>query len=99
MEKRRRETLKFLENFDPEKSVREKRKLTRKVYTVGRKHNRLYDNKGLIAGKDICDCTDPSCPGCHFPCPKCSSTKCGPDCRVNRKWPYEKVEVEGTAPN
>ncbi|KAK7865381.1 hypothetical protein R5R35_001868 [Gryllus longicercus] len=91
--------LKFMENFDPEQSNREKRKLTRKIYTGGRrKANSLYDEKGILIsnGKDLCDCLEESCPGCHFPCPKCRSPKCGHECRVNRKWAYDSVEIEGT---
>jgi hypothetical protein len=46
-------------------------------------------------GRDICDCLRPGCPGCHYPCKKCKSQKCGNECRVNRTWYYEKVEIEG----
>lgn len=74
----------FLNNFDPEKSVRERRKLNRKSYFLnGRKNKNIYNETGQIAatGKDLCDCLDETCPGCHFPCPKCSSNKCGHECR------------------
>ena len=35
------------------------------------------------------------CPGCHFPCLKCRSNKCGNECRQNRKWMFESVELDG----
>jgi len=84
--------------FDPDNSNRERRKLTRKVYTDGRKRLALYDEKGLLvkSGQDLCDCLQPVCPGCHLPCPKCTSPLCGHECRVNRKWMYDQVEIEGT---
>ena len=57
----------------------------------------VYDDKGclLVDGKDICDCQVLHCPGCHYPCPSCGSSKCGVECRCDRKWIYEsEVEVE-----
>ncbi|KAK9542299.1 hypothetical protein VZT92_000174 [Zoarces viviparus] len=64
--------------------------------TVGAK-SRLYDNKGrlLSNNKDMCDCLDVDCMGCFYPCPDCGSRKCGVECRCDRKWLYEQVEVEG----
>ncbi|KAG6453151.1 ARL14 effector protein [Manduca sexta] len=90
----------FLDNFDPETSARERRKINRKSYfnnNNSRKHRTIYNERGFIAatGKDLCDCLDETCPGCHFPCPKCSSNKCALECRVNRKWMYDKIEIEG----
>ncbi|KAH9366439.1 hypothetical protein HPB48_000555 [Haemaphysalis longicornis] len=35
------------------------------------------------------------CPGCHFPCAKCGSAKCGVECRRNRNWVYEQLEIDG----
>uniref|UniRef100_A0A3Q3JV12 THAP-type domain-containing protein n=1 Tax=Monopterus albus TaxID=43700 RepID=A0A3Q3JV12_MONAL len=63
---------------------------------VGAK-SRVYDSKGrlLSNGKDMCDCLDVDCMGCFYPCPECSSRKCGVECRCDRKWLYEQVEVEG----
>ncbi|KPJ08717.1 Uncharacterized protein C11orf46-like [Papilio machaon] len=86
----------FLHDFDPETSARERRKLNRKSYFMNRNKN-IYNERGQIAatGRDLCDCLDEKCPGCHFPCPKCTSAKCGTECRINRKWMYEKIEIEG----
>ncbi|KAM4603055.1 ARL14 effector protein [Polymixia lowei] len=64
--------------------------------TIGAK-SKVYDSKGrlLSNGKDMCDCLDVDCMGCFYPCPECSSRKCGVECRCDRKWLYEQVEVEG----
>ncbi|XP_015586890.1 ARL14 effector protein [Cephus cinctus] len=88
---------KFLKNFDPEQSEREKRKLQRRTYLGNRKHL-LYDYKGCFmqTGQDLCDCLQEDCLGCHFACPKCSSKKCGHECRNFRKWSYEIIENEGS---
>lgn len=89
---------KFMEDFDPERSAREMRKMNRRIYRENVKKNQMYDETGrmLDNSKDVCDCLDEDCPGCHFPCPKCGSEKCGTECRCNRKWVYEIVEIEGT---
>ncbi|XP_049834502.1 ARL14 effector protein isoform X2 [Schistocerca gregaria] len=95
----RNQDMKFMENFNPETSNREKRKLTRKISHGGRRQAAsLYDDRGIYiaTGKDLCDCLDETCVGCHFPCPKCRSNKCGQECRVNRKFVYEQIEIEGT---
>ncbi|XP_029947206.1 ARL14 effector protein [Salarias fasciatus] len=64
--------------------------------SIGAK-SKVYDNKGrlLSNGKDVCDCLDGDCMGCFYPCPECGSRKCGVECRCDRKWLYEQVEVEG----
>ncbi|XP_012268837.2 ARL14 effector protein-like isoform X1 [Athalia rosae] len=87
----------FLSDFDPERSDREIRKLTQRLYPGG-KRRILYDDKGIYirTKEDLCDCLQSGCPGCHFPCPGCESTKCAAECRVNRKWMYESIEDEGT---
>ncbi|CAH0386398.1 unnamed protein product [Bemisia tabaci] len=88
-------TDKFLHNFNPENSNRERRKLTRKLV---QNNKRAYDAKGilLVCNKDLCDCLNEKCPGCFFPCPKCRSCKCGHECRQFRKWIYESAEIQGT---
>ncbi|KAJ6640600.1 ARL14 effector protein [Pseudolycoriella hygida] len=82
------------------KSSRERRKLTRKSYgvnqTVPSRSNSLFDEHGRYrsTNADLCDCLE-DCPGCHYPCPQCSSPKCGPVCRVNRRWAFEVIEHDG----
>ncbi|NXP15711.1 A14EL protein, partial [Thinocorus orbignyianus] len=53
------------------------------------KHGRLLCNN-----IDLCDCLERSCQGCFYPCPKCNSNKCGPECRCNREWVYDAIETE-----
>uniref|UniRef100_A0AAQ4PC08 ARF7 effector protein C-terminal domain-containing protein n=1 Tax=Gasterosteus aculeatus aculeatus TaxID=481459 RepID=A0AAQ4PC08_GASAC len=64
--------------------------------TAGPK-SKVYDSKGrlLSNNKDMCDCLDVDCMGCFYPCTDCGSRKCGVECRCDRKWLYEQVEVEG----
>merc|ERR1712062_849159 len=96
-----KERQEFLSDFERNPSEREKRKLKKKTNykdsARGRNKNNVYDEKGILisCGKDVCDCMDDSCPGCHFPCPKCRSNKCGNECRQNRKWMFESVELDG----
>lgn len=90
----------FLENFNPETSVREKRKLNRKINpqtTVRRPPGALYDENGthIATCVDMCDCLIEDCLGCFFPCPKCGSQRCGIDCRVHRKYIYDQIEYHG----
>lgn len=95
---------KFMENFNPKTSERVKRKKKKVQYfsstgrTKGLATQNVHAADGTIAatGKDLCDCLQGDCSGCHYPCLKCSSKKCGTECRMNRKWYYERVEVEGT---
>lgn len=86
--------LKFLDDFEPDKSNREKRKLKRKPPTNTRS---LYDEFGNIRhnGMDVCDCMDDDCPGCWYECENCGSPKCGVQCRVNRKFFYESITFDG----
>uniref|UniRef100_A0A8C4NA32 ADP ribosylation factor like GTPase 14 effector protein n=1 Tax=Eptatretus burgeri TaxID=7764 RepID=A0A8C4NA32_EPTBU len=83
--------------FNPENSLRERRKLETKVKTSLPQRQEVYDERGLLIGSglDLCDCLDEDCPGCFLACPRCSSSKCGPTCRVNRKWFYDQMDVEG----
>lgn len=90
------EGIQFLDDFDPEKSTRERRKWTRQCYTRNSPKS-LFDEKGQYrnTGLDVCDCLNNGCPGCHFPCNNCKSNKCGSMCRVNRKWAFESIEHDG----
>ncbi|KAJ3593840.1 hypothetical protein NHX12_006174 [Muraenolepis orangiensis] len=64
--------------------------------TMGTK-SKPYDRTGrlLTSNKDMCDCLDTDCMGCFYPCLNCGSRMCGVECRCDRKWLYEQVEVEG----
>merc|ERR1712018_986638 len=91
----------ILESFDQRSSRREKKKNQNINYREsgkGKSKNvNIYDEKGVMkfCKKDLCDCMDDECPGCHFPCPKCRSNKCGHECRQNRKWMFDCVELDG----
>jgi len=98
---------KDLLGFKPEFSNREKRKLNRlledknaerKLLLAARPS--LYDEKGLLkdTNEDLCDCLIHDCPGCHFPCSRCDSEKCGVSCRTKRRWKYIYVSYEMTQP-
>lgn len=61
----------------------------------------FHDRSGIRMsdGRDVCDCQDTDCPGCHFPCSSCGSEKCGVECRCDRQWTYLKdIEVENPLP-
>jgi len=90
-----REDLSFLGDFDPEKSRRKKIKVKRKVPAPLR--NTIFDEKGRYRDNllDACDCLKFNCNGCFWPCPGCKSTKCGPICRVNRKFIYDSIDFDG----
>ncbi|XP_068116286.1 ARL14 effector protein [Hyperolius riggenbachi] len=85
----------------PETSAREKRRQTKTATGSDRQSapakNKLYDSRGILIanGMDLCDCLDEDCMGCFYSCRKCGSNKCGVECRCDRKWAYEQIEVEG----
>ncbi|XP_066556870.1 ARL14 effector protein isoform X2 [Amia ocellicauda] len=86
--------------FAPDTSRRDKRRQTKQSNTDRQTINtksKVYDSDGLLisSGRDLCDCLDSECLGCFYPCPECNSRKCGVECRCDRKWLYEQVEVEG----
>ncbi|XP_072919699.1 ARL14 effector protein-like isoform X2 [Hemitrygon akajei] len=92
----------LLAEFNPETRLQTKEirrtKLRQLVFEKNAVGQRKYDSTGklLLSGVDLCDCLDENCPGCFYPCSKCSSWKCGPMCRCNRKWIYDGIETEGT---
>ncbi|XP_055928825.1 uncharacterized protein LOC129959934 isoform X1 [Argiope bruennichi] len=45
---------------------------------------------------DLCDCMNNTCEGCFLPCEYCFSNKCGHECRNDRAWIYESMDIEGT---
>lgn len=57
----------------------------------------IYDSLGRfrLTQEDICDCFSYQCVGCHFSCEKCESPKCGPICRVNRRYIFEELDGKG----
>lgn len=95
-----RSSSKYLENFNPENSRREKnkrRQFSTQKSTTKKGYMSIYDDKGRIreTGEDICDCFEHNCDGCFFPCFSCASLKCAIRCRVNRRFIYEKIEFDG----
>ncbi|KAJ8952904.1 hypothetical protein NQ318_006521 [Aromia moschata] len=87
----------FMANFNPETSVREKRKLNRKINppsNIRRPAGAIYDENGVHISSltDLCDCLNEDCLGCFFECAKCGSQKCGTDCRVHRKFLIDQIE-------
>ncbi|KAJ8981551.1 hypothetical protein NQ317_009810 [Molorchus minor] len=90
----------FMANFNPETSVREKRKLNRKINppsNVRRPAGAIYDENGVHLNSltDLCDCLNEDCMGCFFECSKCGSQKCGTDCRVHRRYLVDQIEYHG----
>jgi len=78
--------------LSPEK--KDKKDIKLKNPTKRRNYHDKYGVR-LLDGKDVCDCQQLNCPGCHFPCGSCSSEKCGVECRCGRRWTYEElVEIE-----
>ena len=55
---------------------------------------KMYNENGHLVlengeTRDLCDCIEKTCEGCHFPCKKCRSPKCGHECRKNRIWTFD----------
>ncbi|XP_068951037.1 ARL14 effector protein-like [Petaurus breviceps papuanus] len=85
-------------DFNPETREQKKKAHMSKMNEPfsGNKTMKKYDEKGrlLCNGEDLCDCLDKNCLGCFYPCPKCNSNKCGPECRCNRRWAYDDIVTE-----
>lgn len=75
----------FNNGFDPNKSRRHQNRST-------------FDGNGRYrtGGQNVCDCLIENCVGCHFPCPKCKSPKCGNECRQYRQYAYGYVFSEAS---
>ncbi|XP_039205653.1 ARL14 effector protein-like isoform X2 [Crotalus tigris] len=90
----------LLADFNPETREQQKKvcmsMINQDCFNTTKKTLKKYDKHGhLISNKtDLCDCLEKNCLGCFYPCPKCNSTKCGAECRCNRKWVYEQIQVE-----
>lgn len=78
--------MKFMDDFDP-------KRLRRKSI----ESKSTYDSAGLIreTRKDVCDCLNNRCIGCHFPCKQCGNTKCGNNCRQNRFDYTTHIRIDG----
>lgn len=79
--------MKFNANFNPNQPRRKSIESTKST----------HDAKGRIreTKKNVCDCLDNDCVGCHFACKQCRSTKCGPVCRQNRYDYTARIHTEG----
>lgn len=64
------------------------------LHSAINKESKKKKDKAAVL-RDLCDCLEMDCPGCHFPCPKCSSPKCGTFCRVGRKVQIERITCDG----
>lgn len=75
--------MEFNSDFDPNKSKRSQNRT-------------VFDGNGSYRhnGRDVCDCLDNFCCGCHYPCPKCKSPKCGNQCRRYRAEAYSSIYWE-----
>ncbi|XP_072453215.1 ARL14 effector protein-like [Notamacropus eugenii] len=85
-------------DFNPETREKKKKAHMSKMneYFSVNKVTKKYDKNGRLIcnNADLCDCLEKNCLGCFYPCPKCNSNKCGPECRCNRKWVYDDIVTE-----
>ncbi|XP_027256630.1 ARL14 effector protein-like [Cricetulus griseus] len=86
-------------DFNPETRQQKKKARMSKMneYFSGKqKVMKKYDKNGRLIcnDMDLCDCLEKNCLGCFYPCPKCNSSKCGPECRCNRRWVYDAIVTE-----
>ncbi|MEE6516952.1 hypothetical protein FKM82_026845 [Ascaphus truei] len=86
-------------DFNPETRLKKKKACMSQMngyYSTNKVSVKKYDKRGklLCNKRDLCDCLVEDCQGCFYPCPKCNSTKCGPECRCNRKWVYDRIQTE-----
>ncbi|KAM4808224.1 ARL14 effector protein-like [Rhinophrynus dorsalis] len=86
-------------DFNPETRKQKKKACMSQMngyYNTNKVSLKKYDKQGKLIcnNRDLCDCLEESCQGCFYPCPKCNSTKCGPECRCNRKWVYDRIQTE-----
>ncbi|KAM5260087.1 ARL14 effector protein-like [Hipposideros larvatus] len=86
-------------DFNPE--TRQQRKQARmskmnEYFSVKSKVLTKYNKSGRLLWNDadLCDCLEKNCLGCFYPCPKCNSNKCGPECRCSRRWVYDAIVTE-----
>ncbi|XP_028632950.1 ARL14 effector protein-like isoform X2 [Grammomys surdaster] len=86
-------------DFNPETRQQKKKARMSKMneyFSVKYKVMKKYDKSGRLICNDVdlCDCLEKNCLGCFYPCPKCNSNKCGPECRCNRRWVYDAIVTE-----
>nr|XP_026257992.1 ARL14 effector protein-like [Urocitellus parryii] len=86
-------------DFNPETRQQKKKARMSKMneyFSVKHKVMKKYDKSGRLIcnDADLCDCLEKNCLGCFYPCPKCNSNKCGPECRCNRRWVYDAIVTE-----
>ncbi|XP_001504608.3 ARL14 effector protein-like isoform X1 [Equus przewalskii] len=86
-------------DFNPETRQQKKKARMSKMneyFSVKHKAMKKYDKSGRLMcnDADLCDCLEKNCLGCFYPCPKCNSNKCGPECRCNRRWVYDAIVTE-----